>query len=304
MAVDIGGVPAGTTIGTLTIAVGSGSRNSNVIDLNGYLNVVAYWIQSGSGGGNIVAQFSNDGTNWQTPSRALEYQVQNGDFNATSGSFSSIGNLAGGNAGPMMFPAYGRYMRLTTAATTTGSAYVMQLTGFNAPLNAGLGLSQKVVGSISPNDGFTPVSNAGLQAHTLSYGYRGTYEGTWDRLRTPTTYKQAICSGANNNAVWTPQSGRKFRLMRFSLTIPGHATIAAAGQLIMQFNDGPSAGMPIYYPVYLPSAAANAFGAWTTGWVDLGNGILSAAIDRVLNMNLSAAITNGWVHVNVCGTEE
>ena len=60
--------------------------------------------------------------------------------------------------------------------------------------------------------------------------------------------------------------------------------------------------MPIAETVYVPATVSGT--AWSSGWIDLANGILSATTDNVLNINLSFALTSGTVRVSVAGTEE
>ena len=89
--------------------------------------------------------------------------------------------------------------------------------------------------------------------------------------------------------------------MLFRSDLTGDAIAAAAGDLDVVFYDGPTA-MPIAETAYVPAAISGT--AWSSGWIDLANGILSAAADNVLSINLSFALTGGTARVSVCGTEE
>ena len=130
--------------------------------------------------------------------------------------------------------------------------------------------------------------------------------------RTPATFHTAtVTSGTSgNSAVWTPASGKTFRLMRFQITGVNLAATAAT-VVTLSFQDN-ATGITIgTYDVLLPAATTATdvlSGGFTfnTGWVDLGNGILSAAANNVLHLNVSAAPAGatGSYRVNVCGTEE
>jgi len=127
--------------------------------------------------------------------------------------------------------------------------------------------------------------------------------------RTPDTFKTATvaATATGNTAVWTPTSGKKFRLMRFQVTAQGLAATATAA-VTVSFQDS-STGITIgTYDVDVPAVAGVTTGITniSCGWIDLGNGIRSAAANNVLNFNISAAGagTVGTYRVNVCGTEE
>jgi hypothetical protein len=127
--------------------------------------------------------------------------------------------------------------------------------------------------------------SASSSARTLSsaeYLYNGS---TWDRGRTPLIFKpfqQAVVAGTPA-AIWTPQSGKKFRLMGYTLGVI--TTLAAillkdAGAEILRLRhtaDGAVASPP------------------------MGNGILSAAANNALQVDVSASTT---VIGYVFGTEE
>ena len=122
----------------------------------------------------------------------------------------------------------------------------------------------------------------------------------FEAQRTPTVFKYAAASAAGNTAVWTPASGKKFRLMGFIL-VPS-AGLAAAGQTLLKLTDGATDwGMDLL--IYLPIAASIV--AQAPIIVNLpGNGHLSTTADNVLNANLSAALTAGAFSITAWGTEE
>lgn len=105
-------------------------------------------------------------------------------------------------------------------------------------------------------------------------------------LATPTIWKpQAALAINSETAIWTPASGKKFRILGFLLVG------SAAGYITIKDN---TAGTTI---MVVPTAAG---GAGT--FVELpGNGYLSAAANNVLTATGSVNMTlSGFI----CGTEE
>ena len=125
--------------------------------------------------------------------------------------------------------------------------------------------------------------------------------------RTPNKFfTTTVSSGTTaSNPVWTPTSGRKFRLMRYQIELQATAAISGGAALVtFQFVDA-STNINIAHDIYVPATASPAIGApYVSPWFDLGNGVLSAAANNVLNVALSTALTAGAFRVNVCGTEE
>lgn len=125
-----------------------------------------------------------------------------------------------------------------------------------------------------------------------------------DGVRTPTIFKTVQATASGNTAVWTPTAGKKFRLMRYRITLTENAIRAAAGVITVQFEDSATligAADDVWVNTTAPTGSACQF---VSPWIDLGNGILSAASNDVLNINLSAALTAGNFRIDVCGTEE
>jgi hypothetical protein len=92
-------------------------------------------------------------------------------------------------------------------------------------------------------------------------------------LRTPAVFKHfastAITAGAGMT-VWTPASGKKFRLMGYCISS------SVAGQLI--FGDNAVGTVIARSPAVAAAGIAQDGGSW-------GNGILSAAKDNVLKLD-------------------
>lgn len=118
--------------------------------------------------------------------------------------------------------------------------------------------------------------------------YGVVYNGsTWDRERTPIVFKDvsvAVTAGTPQT-VWTPTSGKKFRLMGWELAL------SVAGAVI--FHDG-NPGTALWRTGALAAGVAVAA-------PNIGNGYLSTAANNVLSVDTSAS---GTVTGFVFGTEE
>ncbi len=128
-------------------------------------------------------------------------------------------------------------------------------------------------------------------------------------LRTPNVFKtvSVAATATGNTAVWTPTSGKKFRLMKFQITAQGLAA-TATGVVTVSFQDSASGITFGTYDIDVPATASLVSGITQVsgGLVDMGNGFVSAAANNVLNFNISAAGagTVGTYRVNVMGNEE
>lgn len=200
------------------------------------------------------------------------------DFYATSGSMSEIASVNGqvSYSGVTYLPVTIAQGQLSEGAAVDGCV--------NVAGSAGLALA-------SANMVWTSGTNSDTHF-----------------LRTPAIFKTASVSAtaSGNTAVWTPTSGKKFRLMCFQITAQGLSATAAT-VLTISFQDA-STGISIgTYDVLLPAVANLQAGITiVSDWVNLGNGYISTAANNVLNANISATVAGatGTFRVNVCGTEE
>lgn len=142
-----------------------------------------------------------------------------------------------------------------------------------------------------------PVCNLNMVARN------GASVGAWDNMRTCTTFKQASTAATGSTALWTPTAGKKFRLMRFRVQVTALAKAAAAADLKIALLDS-AADLGVSSYCTIPVAAAGNGVISDTGWIDLGNGVMSSLANNVLNINLSFALTGGLVNVTCAGTEE
>ena len=118
--------------------------------------------------------------------------------------------------------------------------------------------------------------------------------------RTPSVWKSALISGAGSTAIWTSGVGAKWRLMGMQATLV-NGTTAAAASLLKILDVAADTGIG----VQICGAALGAVGTssiiFNASWE---NGILAAATNTALNVNLSSALAVAGVFVQVWGTEE
>lgn len=119
-----------------------------------------------------------------------------------------------------------------------------------------------------------------------------------------TTQKTVETAATGSTAIWTPVTGNTFRLLAYQVIVTADAAISGGGtQLIVSFKDGTTA-LPTAQELFVPTTTVTTvMGAYNSGWIPLGNGLLSAAANNALNVTLSATLTSGKVRVNVIGVE-
>ena len=145
------------------------------------------------------------------------------------------------------------------------------------------------------------ISGVKYQRVKLVYGMDGINDGD---ARIPTTFKTSTATASGDTVVWTPTSGKKFRVMRYSVEVTADAATSGGAEIDIVLRDATTA-LGFGVSLYVPAVGGTTFGNnYNSGWRDVGNGFLSAAANNVLNVNLSAALTAGKVRVNVAGTEE
>lgn len=174
-------------------------------------------------------------------------------------------------------------------------------------LNPGVTDSVNVFKQLSQDNTFSGIPGV---ANFVFAGAPGVV--TASGLRTPNIFKTAtvVATASGNTAVWTPAAGKKFRLMRFQITGVNLAATAAT-VITISFQDNVTGITIGTYDVLLPAiaTASNILSGgvmFVSDWIDLGNGIISAVANNVLNANVSATVAGatGSFRYNVCGTEE
>ncbi|MEP7340439.1 MAG: hypothetical protein ABI977_22095 [Acidobacteriota bacterium] len=128
-----------------------------------------------------------------------------------------------------------------------------------------------------PADTLTGISGSEM----LGYGFK--FNGlTWDRDRVPNVIKPvALTAATAETTVWTPTSGKKFRLMGMVLTASAATTLTfkdnTAGTTIFTLRLGADS----------PTSITPAM---------LGNGVLSAAANNLLTVTRGTSATlDGWI---------
>lgn len=192
-----------------------------------------------------------------------------------------------------------RYVNSITAQTTfeivAGSFFEFPFqTGNQVSNQSGGILVQDVWTQVSQIDGvstFPPTPVAFSQGSSFGILYYSVlpfvYNGSsWDRTRTSNVFKTlaavAVTAGTPI-AAWTPIAGKKFRLMGWCLSL------SVAGSVIMKDATTELIRTPLM---------AAGIGISSPG---MGNGILSATVNNVLNIDVTAS---GSVSGYVFGTEE
>lgn len=142
----------------------------------------------------------------------------------------------------------------------------------------------------------------GSEIMACQYYYNVT-TGLIESARTPTTFKSVSLTTTGN--LWTPASGKKFRLMSITYQLPEGCTLASAGELTVKLQDGSGNDIGINFIDYLQNTVpGNAIGDNHVELKLLGNGYISTTADNVLVANFSAALTAGHAGFIIQGTEE
>lgn len=184
---------------------------------------------------------------------------------------------------------------------------------FTPPICVGNNSNSSAVGEGSINSvSFTGPNATTAPLNEAGWVYGGSFSGTndaarvgWWKYRTPTVFRTVQASASGNTAVWTPASGNKFRLLKLFVEVTDNAALAAGAVLTINFQDA-TTSINISFDVFVPTTpVTTVVGDGLEQELDLGQfGILSAAANNVLNVNLSATLTAGNVRVIAMGTEE
>jgi hypothetical protein len=185
---------------------------------------------------------------------------------------------------------------------TVGSDGRLQIVGSIATGSAVSG-SPVLMGAQDGTNVRIPRTDTNSYWQTVRGGYTDG-SSTFFSSRIPNVFKTAAVASSGDNSVWTPTSGKKFRLMGYQMSATANITTAGGAVITAKIRDS-STDIGLNWQFYAPSTAVTTVaGGFTTGWVWLGDGgYLSTAANNIAKVNLSAA-TTGSVTVNMIGTEE
>ena len=124
--------------------------------------------------------------------------------------------------------------------------------------------------------------------------------GNFELTRTPTVFKNVQTAANGSTAIWTAGVGKKWRLMGCIITL-GQATTAAAGVKVSLLDVAADTGIGVTVSTAALAAVPNTMIILSASFL---NGILAAATNTALNVNLSSAMAVNGVSVQVWGTEE
>lgn len=153
--------------------------------------------------------------------------------------------------------------------------------------------------SIGSNTDAVPAQTSGQQSVAAQlYGWNGT---SFDRVRLANVSNTVVATAAGATPVWTPSSGKKFRLLGYTIDVAG--TMAATGVQTLQLQDDATT-FKNHLAEVIETTTVSISNSTTNIGADLGQGYLSTAADNVLNLVLGTDMATGGVAINVWGTEE
>lgn len=144
-------------------------------------------------------------------------------------------------------------------------------------------------------DAVAAIAKGAQNINSYNYGWNGA---TWDRARVANTFKFVAATGSGNTTVWTPTAGKKVRVMGGVISIAG--TLGATGVQVIKLTQG-NGGTEI---ARFNATVQDTLTGDTQIPFTFNNGLLFAAINTTLVVNLGTAMASGSVIVNVFGTEE
>ena len=76
----------------------------------------------------------------------------------------------------------------------------------------------------------------------------------WNRIRVPTGFHSVEPAANGTTALWTPATGKRFRIMGYDFQITGNATQTVAGLFTVTLLDG-ATDIQMTHTLYVPNAA-------------------------------------------------
>jgi hypothetical protein len=222
--------------------------------------------------------------------------------------------LVGGDVGPQVADA-GNPVKVGAVYNSTrlllnpgqrGNMTLDQYGSLNVQLMNGSGSATGASAFANPNqwDG-TNATNANSALPTTAIMVAQTGTNSTNIVRVANLVFAVSTAATGNTAIWSP-SGKKFRLMGYTISFTSNCAQATAGVLTAKLYDGSSTFLGQQASAYVPGTAVTTgpIGGFTTGAVQLGNGYLSVSASNPLYIQLSSALTSGACIVNVWGAAE
>ncbi len=148
----------------------------------------------------------------------------------------------------------------------------------------------------SPADSQGPYNS--LFAESFNMVHTSGSTGVWDRLRYAATHKFAEVTTAGDTAIWTPSTGKKFRLLGGIIVCGSMGASELNEDISIYFKDGSTTISP--HLLLTSNQVIPLDGLFTRS-----NGILSSTANNVLYVRLTASTAiKSPISVWVCGTEE
>lgn len=224
-----------------------------------------------------------------------------------SGDHTVVGKAAAGSAAagnPVLVAGSESGNVRTLNVDSSGRPVVIVST--TQPVVTGVAGGTAVSGTTPNSDNKNAVITA-FSVATYEYSHGGEVAGsvnTFSRNRHPRFFKTVRTAASGNTALWTPTSGTKFNVLRGYIQVSGGAT-SDTQEIDIELRDGTTNSIGIAASISLPTSITTLQVPAFVIPFEVGPvGIISAADNNVLNVNLSAALTAGFVRVFVCGTEE
>lgn len=231
----------------------------------------------------------------------------------------SVVMTVGSGGFPFPIPRVDDYMKVSVTVAGTSGATTGSVKLYSEPFVGGYGRSafpvppyvqyvgmQDNSGGLAPLYSLAGVGDSASGNKPLGVGMVAFNGQSSTRARVADTFKSITASTTGTNTViWTPTTGKKFRLLAYRIDLTQNASKTATGTMVVGLQDA-TTGFGISHTVFVPTTAGTTMGSgWTTGWVDLGPlGKLSSTANNALGINLSATLNSGVFSVMVAGTEE
>lgn len=261
--VDASQLPAAlTTAGNLKVALAESSASQSVAV------------------SNTVSTTSNQLPSALTASGNLKVAIQEG----TSG---TVHNVTGDGIDGSLVDSAGLQAYNGTNWERVRSVNTGQVV---TTLKSSTGVELGIVSLPSVTDG-TSLTLNGLAVASSNFGWNGY---NYDRYRVATVFKWAEFLTFTTNTVlqvWSPTSGRKVRVMGF--------TISVSAACAINVRLGAAGSGTRFYTLRFPTGGG-------THTVSLGNGLIASAVNHVLEIQNPTSPSSGTtdVHVAAWGTEE